>query len=261
MKLKALASGSNGNCIYIKGGSTELLVDGGISCKRIAEGLQSAGTAPENIKGVLLTHEHTDHINGLFVFLKHYKVPVYGTLLTLEALAEADLKGDIDPALFRPVEKEVPFSLGEITVTPCHTNHDAADPVFYSFSEGGKKLAVMTDTGICDERMRRELTGLSGILLESNHDIRMLETGGYPYPLKRRILSDKGHLSNDQAAEILKEIMNPELKFVLLGHISEENNYPDIALLTAAGAIGNENTGLPVIDAATRYQSSEMYEV
>lgn len=265
MRMKALASGSNGNCIYVNGGNTHILIDAGISTKRIREGLLGIGIAPEMISAIFVTHEHSDHISGLFIFSKHYHVPIYGTEGTLKEIADADIRGEIDPSLYHVIRAEEDIHIEDLVVRAMHVYHDAADPVSYRIIHEDKIVSVMTDTGKYTDDMVDELQGLSGLLLESNHDIRMLETGSYPYPLKRRILSDHGHLSNESAAKLLVKLLNPSLKFVLLGHISEENNYPDIAVMTTENEL--HISGDPAIvenlkiSAATRYEPSEMYEV
>ncbi len=265
MRMKAIASGSNGNCIYINGGNTHILIDAGISCKRIVTELRNSGVQPEKISAVLVTHEHSDHTCGLKIFLKHYKCPLYGTRGTLEEIADADIKAEIPGQVYTPIVLGEKFTIGELEITPIHTYHDAADPVAYHVRYGEQSLAVMTDTGTFTPDIVDALKGVNGLLLESNHDIRMLEIGSYPYPLKRRILSDHGHLSNERAGELLNTILHPGLKFILLGHLSEENNYPELALLSVKTEVDTADNGYRsedfTIDVASRYEPSAMYEV
>lgn len=264
MKMKAIASGSNGNCIYINGGNTHILIDAGITCKRIVTELRNTGVQPEEISAVLVTHEHTDHTSGLKIFLKHYGCPLYGTRDTLEAIADADVKAEIPGQVYRPFLAGETFTIGDLEITSVHVLHDAADPVAYRIRCGEESLAVMTDTGNYTPEILSLMQGVNGLLLEANHDIRMLEMGSYPYPLKRRILSDHGHLSNERAGTLLKEILHPDLKFVLLGHLSEENNYPELALLSVKTEVDTADNGWSSsdfrIDVASRYESSALYE-
>lgn len=264
MKMKAIASGSNGNCIYINGGNTHILIDAGISCKRITAELKNTGVDPKEISAVMITHEHTDHTSGLKIFLKHYGCPLYGTKDTLEEIADADLKAEIPETCYSPIVPGETFTVGDLEISTVHVLHDAADPVAYRIRCGDETLAVMTDTGNYTPEIVEFLKGVDGILLESNHDIRMLEIGSYPYSLKRRILSDHGHLSNERAGELLNKILHPELKFVLLGHLSEENNYPELALLSVKTEIDTADHEYHAddfkIEVASRYHASAVYE-
>ena len=265
MKMQALASGSNGNAIYIGDGDCHILVDAGISCKRIRDGLKLLGVDPGDLSAVLITHEHSDHIQGLKVLSKKYHVPVCGTRKTLEYIAMNDHDHEIDMSLYHPVEAGKTFEAGNFRILPVSTFHDAADPVCYRIENSRQAFAVVTDTGMVSEEMILRMQELDGILLEANHDIRMLEAGSYPFPLKRRILGDYGHLSNERAGLFLTQILSKRLKFCLLGHLSEENNYPELALMAVKNEI--DLSDIPFrsedlrIDVATRYESSAVYTV
>lgn len=237
MRFQSLQSGSNGNASYIGTERTHLLLDAGISCKRITEGLQHVSICPDDLQGILLTHEHADHISGLFILSKKYGIPIYGTKGTLDGVREADRNHCIDERLFRVIEKGVPFEIGDLLVNTAPVSHDARDPVAYRITDGHSCMALMTDLGTYTEETVRFLSGVNGLLLESNHDIRMLEAGPYPYVLKRRILGDYGHLSNERCGTLLSQVLHPELSFVFLGHLSEENNYPETALLTVKQSV------------------------
>ncbi|MBO7363949.1 MAG: MBL fold metallo-hydrolase [Lachnospiraceae bacterium] len=265
MRFKALASGSNGNCVYCGSGNTHILVDCGISAKRVTEGLKELGVRPEKLTAILVTHEHTDHICGLPVFLKHFPVPVFGTAETLYRILGTERQGAIVPGLLKPIEPGKPFAVGDFMVSACPVSHDAARPVAYRMASPGGTAAVMTDLGTYTAQTEAFLRGVNALLLESNHDIRMLETGRYPYVLKRRILSDFGHLSNGKSSELLERVIGPDLRFVLLGHISEENNYPDLALLEATNML---ETVAPEriapgfrIECADRHAPSSLFEM
>lgn len=232
MRMVSIASGSSGNCIYIGSESTHILVDAGISNKRIEQGLNEIGLKGGEMDGILITHEHSDHIKGLGVLSRKHHLPIYGTRATLEQIASTSSLGTIDRELLRPISPDVDFSLGDLTIKAFSIDHDAADPVAYRVKNGSRTVAVATDMGHFDPYIIQHLEGLDAILLESNHDVRMLETGPYPYYLKRRILGDRGHLSNENAGRLLSYILHDNMKKILLGHLSRENNYEELAYET-----------------------------
>ncbi len=230
MRFVSIASGSSGNCIYVGTEKSHILVDAGISNKRIEQGLHEIGVKGSELTGIVITHEHSDHIRGLGVLSRKHGVPIYATPETLEEISRTSSLGKVPEELFHPIFPEVSFTIGDMEVLPFSIDHDAANPVAYRISHGRKQVAVATDMGHYDQRIINYLQGLDALLLESNHDIRMLETGPYPYYLKRRILGDHGHLSNETAGRLLNDILHDNLKAVLLGHLSKENNYPELAL-------------------------------
>lgn len=229
MKLASISSGSKGNCILVENKSTSILVDAGISKKRIEEGLDCFGKNPENIDGIVITHEHSDHIKGLGVFLRKYDIPVYGTEKTIEYILNSKSLGKMDSDLFNVIRPEHDFSIKDIDLLPLHISHDAVDPVCYRIEDGSKTCAVVTDLGEYDQRLIGYLKGLNTILVESNHDVGMLQMGGYPYHLKQRIWGNKGHLSNESCGRLINDIISDKLEHIILGHLSQENNYPDLA--------------------------------
>ena len=207
MRMCSIASGSSGNCIYVGSDNTHLLVDTGISKKRIEEGLKTLDLKGNDLNGILITHEHSDHISGLGVIARRYGLPIYGTKGTLEAIANTPSVGKIDPSLYRVLEPDMDITIGEIVVHPIRISHDAADPVAYILKNENHKIAIITDLGIYDDYLIEKLQGLDILLLEANHDVRMLEAGSYPYPLKRRILGERGHLSNEVSGQLLGELL------------------------------------------------------
>lgn len=235
MRLCSIASGSSGNCIYVGSETTHLLVDVGISGKRTESGLEELGLTGRDIDGILITHEHADHIQGLGVIARKYEIPVYataGTLGEIKKLCATDKGGGlgrIDCGLFHEVREDVKFTIKDLTVNPMHISHDAAQPVGYRISYGHKRVAVCTDLGIYNEYTVECLKGMDAMLLESNHDVNMLQVGPYPYYLKQRILGDRGHLSNENSGRLLCRILHDKLKTVFLGHLSKENNLPELA--------------------------------
>lgn len=232
MRLCSIASGSSGNCIYIGDSKTHILVDTGISKKRIEEGLSRLGIKGEEISGILLTHEHMDHIQGLGVFSRKYGVPIYATPGTLEGVRRCRSLGEISEDLFREIQGEESFNIGEMEIYPFSISHDAREPVGYRAKSGGKSVAVATDLGTYDEKTVKCLSGLDAVVLEANHDIHMLEVGPYPYHLKQRVLGKRGHLSNEVSGRLLCDILHDDLKQVILGHLSKENNYEELAYET-----------------------------
>ncbi len=361
MELCSIASGSSGNCLCVGTDNCHLLIDAGVSGKRIEAGLNSVGLKTEEMQGILVTHEHMDHIQGLGVLARRYGLPMYATAGTIEAILATKAVGKIDVGLFHEVEhmdhiqglgvlarryglpmyatagtieailatkavgkidvglfhevraevdftigdltiepiaishdaaepvaykfrqgdktlavmtdlgtydeREVDFTIGDLTIEPIAISHDAAEPVAYKFRQGDKTLAVMTDLGTYDERIVEKLKAMDVLFLESNHDVHMLQAGAYPYSLKQRILGEKGHLSNELCGKLLHdvhmlqagaypyslkqrilgekghlsnelcgkllgEVLHDGLKAVFLGHLSKENNYPQLAYET-----------------------------
>ena len=265
MRFQSIASGSNGNCIYIEEGDTRILVDAGISAKGIREGILNLGVAPDIISGILVTHAHSDHIKGLPVFMKHFHIPLYCTEDTLSGIRSADPDHAIPEDVIRVISRDEPFELNGAKITPIPTCHDTKGSCGYRIDFQRFSVAVLTDLGTYDARTVELLQGLNGLLIESNHDVRMLEAGPYPFVLKRRILGDYGHLSNERCAELLTKILHKDLKFILLGHISEENNYPEIALMTVKNAIDACSAPFSAsdfrIEAASRYAPSDVFEL
>ena len=229
MRFLSISSGSSGNCIYVGTRNHHLLIDDGIPGKRVVEGLQQAGIRPDELTGILITHEHSDHIKGLGVLLRKCSIPVYATAGTIRAMLSGGTLGKVDEALFHPIGREDEFQLGDMKIHPIPVPHDAADPVAYRIFDGKRSAAVVTDLGEYDSRITQELKGLDLVMVEANHDIRMLELGPYPYYLKDRIRSRRGHLCNEAAGQLVSEILHDDIRHLVLGHLSKENNYPLLA--------------------------------
>ena len=231
MRMCSIASGSSGNCIYIGSAQNHILVDAGLSGKRVEAGLGSLELTGQDVNGILITHEHSDHIKGLGVLARKHGIPIYATAGTAAAIKEAGL-GKIDDSLFVEIKADEPFSIGDLEISPFRVSHDAADPVAYRVNCGSKSVAIATDLGVYTDYTVDKLKGLDVLLLEANHDIHMLEVGAYPYYLKRRIASDRGHLSNETAGKLLCRVLHDNLKAIQLGHLSKENNYAELAYET-----------------------------
>lgn len=232
MKLTSIASGSSGNCIFVSSGEGRLLVDTGISAKRIEQGLKELGEDAKDLDGILITHEHIDHINGLGVMMRRYQLPVFATAGTIDCILQTKKLGEMDRSLFYAVTPDRPFQIKDMVIDPTSTWHDAKDPVCYSFYSEGVKASVATDLGNFDEYLVEKLSGSDILFVEANHDVKMLEVGRYPYPLKQRILGSKGHLSNERSGQLICRLMCDRLKQIYLGHLSKDNNYPELAYET-----------------------------
>jgi len=262
----SLASGSSGNCYLVRSEKTSILVDAGISARQILTKLGETGLSPDCLDGVLLTHEHSDHIQGLKTLNKKYNLRIYANLRTLQN-AEVDSSAESTTV----IETGSCFEIGDITVTSFPVSHDAGEPVGYFFVKDGCKISVVTDTGIVTEGARRAIDGADILVLESNHDENVLRLGHYPWFLKQRILGDKGHLSNEAASEALSQILLKEKeegrfrrRTVLLAHLSKENNFPEMALITMKNIL--EQSGFVInreviVEVLPRSESSKCYYI
>ncbi len=251
----SLASGSSGNSQFIASDQTRLLLDAGLSGKYITNSLEYIGESLKEINALLITHEHSDHIKGAGVIYRKIKQPIYATEATWTAMQSK--LGEIAPEHIRIIKPGEAFEIGDILVKPIEISHDAAEPVAYAFSNLQARMCVATDLGHCPESVQQEFLECDLLMLESNHDVNMLKIGPYPYYLKRRILSDVGHLSNETAAGVItRAVKEGRVRSVLLGHLSKENNLPELAyetvgnIVTEAGIrVGEElNLGLTYRD-------------
>lgn len=238
MKVEIFASGSGGNCMLVSSGETNILIDAGISMRRIETALRGSGLSLNDITGVLVTHEHSDHISGLKMLIKYYGLAIYTPHTVANRLR--GMLPDIDPCL-HIIEVGTPFPVGGFKVTAFHTPHDTDESVGYRV-EGGGCFAMATDMGHVTQEVIRFLSGADTVLIEANHDVDMLRYGPYPVYLKRRILSDRGHLSNENCAKLARLLCTCGTRQIVLGHLSRDNNRPDIAL----AAVRAELEGLPV---------------
>lgn len=233
--LQTLASSSSGNSHLIKSEKTNIILDIGIGIKKLNEKLAEAQLMPEEISGVLLTHEHIDHVRSLGALTrKSADMIVYATRGTICALTEKT--PDLGRTEFMPVTGGQPFVVGDIRVVPFNVSHDTAEPVAYAFEKGGRKAAVVTDTGFVSDEIFDNIKDADLLVLEANHERNILLYGRYPYPVKHRILSDLGHLSNEAAAECLVRMLTglggSKVPRIVLAHLSKENNTPQQALIT-----------------------------
>ena len=227
MNIASIASGSNGNCYYLENSDDAILVDAGISARRIAERMARLGLSVSKLRGVFISHEHSDHIRGIDVLSRKYSIPVFMTRKTYASYGKM-----IKDSLLNFFSPGEPVQLGKICINPFLKSHDAAEPCSFSISSENKNVAVMTDIGSNCANVIFHIRNADAVFLESNHDDNMLQAGFYPAFLKARIASDLGHLSNKQAAQLALEHASSRLKCVFLSHLSANNNTPELALQT-----------------------------
>lgn len=229
-RLCPLFSGSSGNSYYIGTKTAGILIDAGRSAKQLTNMLGTCGIDPLAVQGIVVTHEHSDHISGLRVFAAKYDVPVFASKGTISQLVSMNVAN----GSFRTYEMSDELQIADMEINSFHTSHDAAESLGYRIKTAdGKVLTLATDLGYLSDEAEENLRGSDFSILESNHDVAMLQNGPYPYPLKRRILSDKGHLSNAACSDFLPELLKSGTRRVLLAHLSAENNTPDVAYRTS----------------------------
>ena len=238
----SLASGSRGNAIYISDGTTSILLDAGLSGVEIERRMHSRGLSPEDLTAVLVSHEHGDHIRGVGILARRYRLPVYMTRRTQTA-AESRM-GRIETV--HHFECGRGFAIGTLSLRPFSTSHDAEESSGFTLHRNGTKIGIATDLGIATAVVREHLRDCTLICLEANHDPDMLINGPYPWHLKQRIKSRTGHLSNGDAGTLLKELLHDRLRRVVLSHLSEKNNTPEKALSTVGSALNGSRVRLSV---------------
>lgn len=234
MRVVVLASGSRGNAAVVEANGTRVLVDCGLSYRQLRARMAPYGLEPGDLEAVLLTHEHIDHVRGLEVFSKRHRIPVLGSEGTRMALAG---RVTVEPLLC----SGQPLVQHGLEVLPVATSHDAAEPVGFVFAHRGRRLGLVTDTGVMTGLLVERLAGCAALLLEANHDLDMLRLGSYPWPLKQRIRSRTGHLSNCQARDALDRLAGPGLELVVAMHLSQENNTPDLARVELDRVLAGSN--------------------
>ena len=260
LTLTTLASGSSGNCTLLSDGETHLLLDAGISCRRICTALAALKIAPESLSAVLITHEHSDHISGLATLHKRFQLPIYTSPGTARQLCYriAALEDVV-----RPCPPGNSFTAGGLDIETFPISHDAAEPMGFAVSDGNRKAALVTDLGVVTEAVRRGMAGAQLVLVEANHDVEWVRSGPYPYYLKERILGRQGHLSNEDGGSLALGAVQNGARTVVLGHLSRENNTPQRAF-SAVNAIlsayGPREAGL-TLSVAPRDQTGPVYTV
>ncbi|MFQ3581285.1 MAG: MBL fold metallo-hydrolase [Chloracidobacterium sp.] len=238
MRFTILASGSAGNATLIASDRAAVLVDAGLSARALAQRMTDVGFDPARLTAIVITHEHADHVGGLSVLARRLAVPVFIAPATRQQLRFKEK----DMAAIRwadPLTAEAPITIGDLTLTPIAVPHDAAEPFVFTAQAGGVKLAVVTDLGYIPAHVAHHLTGCQALVLEANHDRDMLQAGNYPWELKQRIAGRLGHLSNDAMARFLREDFDGQAAHIILAHLSQQNNHPELARLAALQSLGD----------------------
>ena len=245
VSVTVLASGSKGNCTLVSSSTTRLLIDAGISCREVLRRLQRCCEDPCAIDAILITHEHSDHIAGIRVLARKLKIPVYITAATYQAYQRSvrDANGHrVSLDRREHFSSGMRFQIGDISVTPFTIPHDAVDPVGFTFSADGIKIGICTDLGYMPASVRDHLRRCHVLMIESNHDLELLRGGPYPWSVKQRVMSRVGHLSNDALADFLTTDYDGGAEFLILAHLSEQNNHPEIARMTAERALSGQRS-------------------
>ncbi len=242
MQFSVLASGSTGNAVFVESDGRSFLVDAGLSGKKMEELFLSVGKNISDLSGIFVTHEHSDHIKGLGVLARKYKLPIYANEKTWRAMDR--LTGTIDNSQKFIFETETVKTFGSVDIQSFGVSHDAAEPMFYIFHNGGKKLVLITDTGYVSDRMKGLIANADAYVFESNHDVGMLRMGRYPWSVKQRILSDVGHVSNEDAALAMNDVVGPNTKRIYLAHLSADNNMKELAKMSVTQTLELKDSGV-----------------
>lgn len=262
MKLKfcSLYSGSSGNCQYIKTQNATILVDAGLSGKRIQQEIAKIGEDPNKIDAIFITHEHVDHIQGAGIMSRRLNIPIYANEKTWEAMSPCI--GNIKSHNIKILDDCT--QIGDLTIKPFDISHDAAHPVGFNIFYKNKKISLVTDTGRANGTIITSIADSDLLLVESNHDEDMVIIGPYPWPLKRRVLGEYGHMSNEAAGRLIAEVIRKGTEIVLLGHLSRENNFPELAYKTVESILVENsidvNPGV-CLDLTYRDRASKVYEI
>ncbi|PWI57931.1 MBL fold metallo-hydrolase [Sulfoacidibacillus thermotolerans] len=241
LQFSVLASGSTGNAVYVQAGDTKILIDAGIGIRQLQASCSEIGVDLTTLDAVLVTHEHSDHVRGLASLLRKVSVPIYTSQGTWSKIAS--FWREEEQVMARMVRANVAFSLGELVLEPFSLSHDAEEPLGFCVYGNGRKFVLATDLGYASDHVKALAYGADVYVLEANHDVELLRAGPYPWHLKRRILGDKGHLSNDSASDFLRDVLTDDARSVFLAHLSQENNRPELAHRTVQKAIAD----LPVV--------------
>ncbi len=251
MQVSVLASGSKGNVTFIHTKDLDLLIDLGPTCSYVEKKLEEINISPTSIRAILITHTHSDHTKGLKVFVKKYKPTLFLTEKMYKDLSQEFL-------IENYVLIEGDFSIGNVDIKVIKTSHDASDSNGYIVEEDGNSVVYMTDTGFINQKYFEVLKNRSVYIMESNHDIEMLLKGRYPYQLRRRVLSDRGHLSNIDSSNYLARFIGENTKEIILAHLSEENNTKEVALNTIYGVLEEHNIHFDNIIVAEQFEKTEL---
>ncbi len=258
----SLSSGSSGNCQFIATENVRILIDSGLSGKRVESFLGAIDVNPNTIDYILVTHEHSDHTKGVGILSRRYNVPIYANNKTWEAM-KSDI-GKIDEKNIKEFKTNEGFELRDLAILPFKVSHDAIDPVGFVFYHKNKKISYLTDTGFVSSDVKKSIKNSNLLVIECNHDLEMLKVGKYPWFLKKRILGAEGHLSNEDAGNLIAEIMTGKEENILLAHLSKDNNFPELAYQTVVniieekGIIANKDVN---IDLTYRDKPTKLYNL
>lgn len=251
LQFSVLASSSSGNALFIRTEKQKLLVDCGVSAKKMQAALEQVGCAPQELDGILITHEHNDHIKGLRVFTRRYPMPVYANEKTWQAMDGTGV--EIAPEQKFIFDTATAKSFGDIDVESFAVSHDAAEPMFFVFHHEDRKLVLATDLGYVSGWIKGTIRGADTYIFEANHDIGMLMSGRYPWNVKRRILGDLGHISNEDSAQALSDVIGDRTRNIYLAHLSQNNNMKDLARLSVEQTLVDQD--IPVGDGVRLYDT------
>ena len=258
LRFSVLASGSTGNAFYIESNQTKLLVDAGLSGKQMDRLFHEIEVNPRELSGILVTHEHSDHIKGLGIIARKYNLPIYANEKTWRSMENAIGKITTDQKFLFGLEEVKTFH--DLDVTSFGVSHDAAEPMFYTFHHGKKKVALVTDLGYVSERIKKTVEEADAYIFEANHDVEMLRMGRYPWNVKRRILGDSGHVSNEDAGLALADILGNNTNRVYLAHFSQDNYMKDLARLSVDSILKERGITLDLKDTDPN-NPTPLYEV
>ena len=242
LQFSILASGSSGNCTYVESMNSRIMIDAGLSGKRIEALFSQINRQVADVDAILVTHEHKDHIHGVGVLSRKYNIPIYANTKTWSAMEH--MLGKIAPENKQFIEPDKVVTIGDIDVLSFIVSHDAIQPQFYAFEKAKKQFVMLTDTGYVSDRLRSQLKNASAYLIESNHEIEMLRYGPYPWSVKQRILGDRGHLSNEDGALAMADLIGNNTKEIYLGHLSRDNNTKQLAMASMEDILRHRNFGV-----------------
>lgn len=258
LRFSVLASGSTGNAFYIESDKEKLLVDVGLSGKKMDELFDKVQVNPREISGILVTHEHSDHVKGLGVLARKYQLPIYANEKTWKAMERNIGEIALDQKFHFAANSVKTF--GDIEVESFSVSHDAADPMFFTFRKGSEKVALVTDLGYVSEKIKKTIEGANAFIFEANHDVGMLQMGKYPWNVKRRILGDTGHVSNEDCGLALCDVITENTERVYLAHLSQDNNMKDLARMSVDQILKERGIEMDLFDTDPN-EPTQLYEV
>ncbi|WP_067727805.1 MBL fold metallo-hydrolase [Oceanobacillus damuensis] len=258
LRFSVLASGSTGNAFYIESNEQKFLVDAGLSGKQMDHLFSKVNVDPAQLTGILVTHEHSDHIKGLGIIARKYNLPIYANEKTWNAMEKSLGKLSLDQKFIFGMEEVKTF--GDMDIESFGVSHDAAEPMFYTFRHDGKKVALVTDLGYVSERIKKTVEDADAYIFEANHDVGMLRMGRYPWSVKRRILGDSGHVSNEDAGLALTDIISNRTKRIYLAHLSLDNNMKDLARMSVQNVLHERGIEIDLQDTDPKNPTA-LYEV